>query len=1097
LTATELLSRLESLDIQLELRDRNLRVNARRGALTEELKAEIAAHKPELLELLAARATANEIPRADRSGPLALSYFQERLWVLNKFDPTDTAYNLATTWPSAGPVDLEVVRAALRRMLERHEALRTCFRDEDGVPSAVLMPVDSVPLEVLDVRDLADDEVTSLIASDIAKANHTPFDLATDTPTRFRLYRCSGDRVVTVVSAHHIAVDAWSLSLLGEEIEVVYAGRDIPDAPAIQYTDFAAWQRRTQDARVIGAELDWWKTNLTGAPPVSTLPADVARATGSAARGEVFEFRLDRTLTRGLTALVKEEGATIYHALVAACAIVLRWHSDQDDVVLGSPMGGRERPEFESVIGPFVNVLLLRLGLANDPSFAELLRSARNVVLDAHAHRNVSFERLVEHIKPARSFDHTPLFQVAVVLHNASNGTRKITSGGAIFPLTWFVQEVDGELACVLEYRSDLYSSETIRKFARRLQALLAQAVADRTRPLSAFALLAPEEEREVLEAFNAPEIAIDPSPFIAQFERQAAMTPDAPAVTFGRETLTYRELNERANRIARWLAAKDLGPETVVGLCLPRSLDMMAALLGIQKCGAAYLPLDPDFPVERLRFMIGDSGARALVVDDTTAASVEVPAGIATLNVAAQHAEIDAMGSTNLDRGPIPESLAYVIYTSGSTGRPKGVRIAHSALSNFLGSMRREPGLTPADVVAAITTLSFDIAGLELFLPLVCGARVLLVPRDVARNGEQLARLLDQAGVTLLQATPATWRMLVEAGWSGRPGLRGLTGGEALQPELAEAILPRLSELWNMYGPTETTIWSTVARVQSGESITIGRPIANTRVYVLDAARQLLPVGVAGDLWIGGDGVALGYHARPDLDAERFVSDPWSPRSGARMYTTGDRARWRADGTLEYLGRRDQQVKVRGYRIELGEIESILESRSEVRQAKVVPWKQTAGDVRLVGYLVYAPGEDLTASEVRGLLRAELPDYMIPSLFVTLETIPLTENGKVDLKRLPDPFAHAASNSGTDRPPPAPGLETVLAEIWQNVLHVASVSAEDNFFDLGGHSLLALRVTNTLQKRTGWQMDPRLLFFQPLRQIAAAAPSGLEIGDG
>jgi acyl-coenzyme A synthetase/AMP-(fatty) acid ligase len=397
---------------------------------------------------------------------------------------------------------------------------------------------------------------------------------------------------------------------------------------------------------------------------------------------------------------------------------------------------------------------------------------------------------------------------------------------------------------------------------------------------------------------------------------------------------------------------------------------------------------------------------------------------------------------------------------------------------------------MSPADTLAAVTTLSFDIAALELYLPLVAGARVVLVPRDVAVDGERLAQLLDANGVTLLQATPATWRLLLEAGWAGRPSMRALTGGETLPPELADALVSRVAELWNMYGPTETTVWSTAARVHSGKQITIGRPIANTRVYVLDPARHLMPVGVPGELWIGGAGVATGYHVRPELTAERFALDPFAvDKESARMYRTGDRARWRADGTLEHLGRLDDQVKVRGYRIEPGEIESVLETHAAVVQAVVVPRKQSSGDVRLVAYIVYAAGEDLSVSEARRLLRSQLPDYMVPSLFVTLDALPLTPNGKVDRNALPDPFTHERRASGGDRTPPAPGMETVLADIWRIVLQVTMVGAEDNFFDLGGHSLLALRVAATVRERTGWRMDPRLLFFQQLRQIAAAAP--------
>jgi amino acid adenylation domain-containing protein len=1100
LTTDELLERLTSLGISLTAVDGKLRVNAARGQLSDELKSAIAGHRDELLRTLPAQSTnGSRIARVSRAEPLQLSFFQERLWVVHRFDPENTAYNLVIVQSTRDPVDMARLEAAIRTLARRHESIRYSFKDNGALPSIVLQPADAIRIDVVDLRDRSETEQEQSLEAAVDAAAHTPFDLANEAAVRFIVLRRWSEGISLLIVAHHIAVDAWSLELLRREVVAAYAGELQPNDHELQYADFAAWQRRTQDAQLIRPDLDWWAAHLAGAPALSTFPPDGVHGPAPRARGATHTFSLSAERSASLRAMVREEGTTLYTALLAACAVVLQWYTGQQDIVLGSPMGMRDRPEFERIVGPFVNVLVLRLGLADDPTFAQLLARARNEMLDVHERRDVSFERIVERIHPARSLDHSPIFQVAVVLHNATGeASEGIRSGGALFDLTWFVRENSGRLECGLEYRTDLYSAEAVAQIARRLEGVLDEAVKDRHRKVSTIPLVAAAESEQLLGAFNATAVDLDPRSFAEQFARQAAATPNAQAVSFNGDALSYAGLNARSDRVARHLRATGIARGDVVGLCMPRSLEMLGALIGIHKSGAAYLPLDPDFPAERLNYMLSDSGARAIVFDRSIPAKLQMPAGVTAIDVATiDGAAIVAAESSAEGVGSSPESsdLAYIIYTSGSTGRPKGVEISHGALANFLGAMRREPGITPSDKLAAVTTLSFDIAALELYLPLVAGAEVVLVPRDVAVDGNRLVQLIDSHGITMLQATPATWRLLIEAGWRGRTDFRALTGGEALPPELADALLDRAGEVWNMYGPTETTVWSTVARVRRGEPITIGRPIANTRVYVLGAERQLMPVGMAGELWIGGRGVAIGYHDRPELTAERFVVDPFD-RSGvsARMYRTGDRARWRTDGSLEHMGRLDEQVKIRGYRIEPGEIEAVLEAHPAVVQAVVVPRRHSSGDVRLVAYLIYASGQDLSVSEVRRLLRAQLPDYMVPSMFVTVDAIPLTPNGKVDRKALPDPFLQAANVSAVERTPPAPGLETLIADIWRNVLGITAVSAEDNFFDLGGHSLLALRVVGALQQATGWRMDPRLLFFQQLRQIAAAAPSPVEL---
>jgi amino acid adenylation domain-containing protein len=551
-------------------------------------------------------------------------------------------------------------------------------------------------------------------------------------------------------------------------------------------------------------------------------------------------------------------------------------------------------------------------------------------------------------------------------------------------------------------------------------------------------------------------------------------------AASFEGDSLSYAALHARASALACRLRHAGARRGAVIAVCMPRSLRLLVALLAVQESGAAYLPLDPDFPAERLNYMLADSGALLVLQSGGLPEGMVPPLGVEVLDVEAG----DPVEQPDpAIEGPHASDPAYVLYTSGSTGRPKGVVVPHGALANFLLSMREEPGLAPADIVAAVTTISFDIAGLELYLPLTCGARIELVSRDTATDGTALAQLLDQRGVTLMQATPATWRMLLEAGWQGRQGLRALCGGEALSRRLADEILDCVDELWNMYGPTETTIWSTLARVSRDGAVTIGHPIANTQVHIRDAVGNACPIGVAGEICIGGDGVALGYHARPALTADRFIADADGRVPGQRLYRTGDLGRWGADGQLQHLGRLDHQVKVRGFRIELGEIEQVLCGHPAVQHAVAAVREARADDQRLVAYVVHREGEEATASELKRFLRERLPEYAVPSIVLPIQHMPLTPNGKVDRASLPDPFTSDTFEPAAPEPLATP-TEQMLADAWMEVLRVTEVGPNDNFFDLGGHSLLSLRVSRLLEKQLGRQVDPRLLFFGTLRDI-------------
>nr|WP_294524337.1 amino acid adenylation domain-containing protein [uncultured Rhodopila sp.] len=1092
MSAGQLVARLRSLGVGITASGERLRITAPRGGLTEQIKQAITAQKAELLDLLAEEPadSSDQLVAISRARPLPLSSFQQRLWVLHRLEPESTAYNMVTAWPIPVALDAEQAERAIRTVLGDHEILRATFRDDGLAPGIHLLSPEAVPVAIRDLRDHTETDQANAIRADISIATLAPFELAAEAPVRWTVYQLSPDRVAVLAAAHHIAMDEWSFSLLRRGLEAacgsIAAGTALLPPPALQYADYAAWQRRTRNDATLAADLAWWEAKLAGIPQICSFPVD--RSTTESQSGSTCLFAWDADLVADLRALLRREGATPYMALIAVCATVLRAYTGQGDIVLGSPMGMRERAEFESMIGPFVNLLVLRLDLSDDPTFSTLLTRAREAVLDAHDHRQAPFEGLVERLAPARSFDRSPLFQVAVVLHNASEeSTSPIDSGGAIHDLTWFAREVDGRIEGSLEFRSDLFNRSTIERITTHLQSAVRAMVRDPDRRISQISLLTAAERTRLIEQFNATAQELDPAPFTVQFERQAVLRPDSPAICFEGQELTYGTLNRRANQLARYLGSLGLGRGSLVGVCLNRSLTMVTTLLAVQKAGATYVPLDPGFPVDRLRFMLADSGLAALVASDEIAGGLDVPARVQIISVERDVSACDTRDASDLGTEIHADDVAYVIYTSGSTGRPNGVAVSHGALSNFLGAMRCAPGLAASDVIAAVTTASFDIAALELYLPLTVGARVELVASDVATDGIALAQCLSTANVTVLQATPSTWRLLIEAGWQGRAGFRALCGGETLPADLANAILPKVDALWNLYGPTETTIWSTAERVADGEAaISIGRPIANTAVYVLDSEGQPAGIGIPGEIWIGGAGVAAGYHQRPELTSARFAADPFAPAPGARMYRTGDLGRFGDDGRLFHMGRIDRQVKLRGFRIELGEVEAALETHPAVARAVAVARNPGSDHPRLVAYVVYRPAESLTASEARAHLRQTLPEYMIPSVFVALDVLPMTPNGKVDVRSLPDPFRNAAGLPATFQAP-APGLEELIAGIWRDLLQTDRISADDNFFEVGGHSLLSLRVTAAIERQTGCRIQPRILFFQTLRQVAAA----------
>jgi amino acid adenylation domain-containing protein len=1091
--ALQILVLLRSAGAEVSVVGDRLKVVGSTGSLTPDMRARIAEQKHELIALLRDPARLAEIDNPPlvpiaRGKKLPLSLFQQRLWIVEQLRrEQDMRFNMVTSWVMPGS-DLELLKRAIVDVVRRHEILRSTILNDGADPYVNVLPPESASIEVSDLRALSGADQQRTMDAELIAAITEPFDLRNEPPLRWRVYVTEGGRLTTRICADHIAVDEWSFSLLRKELDdslAACASGIVLPPPALQYVDYAAWERRRQSSPAVAGQIAWWVKRLADLPQFCALPPD---RHGRSATGGTFSFKWDTTFTAGLRELARSRRSTLFMVLFSALGVLLRAATGRGDIVVGTFLGARERVELESMIGGFVDIVALRLALEDDPNFNELVSRARETVLDAYDHREAPFEMLVERLNPVRSLDFTPLFQVSVVMHNASTEMpSQIYSGGVRQNMTWYARETQDGLQMSLEYRSDLYHASTVERIARQLETLLRAAIVDPGRPVSKLPLMTLDERRQVTEGFNATHAAIDSAPISVQFESQAARTPGSIAMRCRGEAVTYDALNRRANRLARHLRDLGAGPGVRVGICLDRSANLLAVLLAVAKTGAAYVPLDPGFPAARLEYMVGHCEIALLVVDAVGRLDA-VAAASCTVDLDAAATAIDHLEDGNLGIVPAAKEPAYVIYTSGSTGRPNGVVVSHAALANCLGAMRREPGLTDADIVAAVTTVSFDIAALELFLPLLVGARVVIVPRTVATDGGSLAALLVDERVTVMQATPATWRLLLEAGWRGAPTFVAWCGGDVLPPDLAGTLSGRVGGFWNLYGPTETTIWSTVGRVDSGkEPVTIGRPIANTQVYILDSGGEPLPVGMPGEIWIGGAGVASGYWRNPELTAKKFLPDPFAARERrGTIYRTGDMGRWLTDGRIVHMGRLDQQLKLRGFRIEPGEIEAALTAHAAIREAVVVMRGDSPERERLVAYIVFRTGQDLTTSEVREHLRSSLPDYMIPSVFLTIDAVPWTPNGKIDRRALPDPF-RSGSMASSDYVPPAAGAEQAIARIWADALALERVGADDNFFDLGGHSLLGLRVAATIYERTGWRMPPYMMFQQTLRQIAAS----------
>ncbi|MDE3219630.1 MAG: amino acid adenylation domain-containing protein, partial [Nitrospirota bacterium] len=1038
---------------------------------------------------------ASKIPpivQVPRDQPLPLSYSQQRMWLMYRLAPEGTAYNMPFASRQMGPLNKSALRSTIDAICSRHEAFRTTFAMTGEGPVQIVSPFRPPHWVEVDLSRLPGEQRRGEAARLVVQEANQPFDLEKGPLARFLLIEIEPEDHVLVLTMHHIIGDQWSFGVIGSEFAFFYNAFCQGETPSakpvpLQYADYAVWERRCLTDDWLRTQSDYWEKRLVGLSRLS-LPIDYPRPVMQTFSGSHCMLEFPASLIERLKQFSAERNATVFMTLLACFQILLSRYSGQNDVAVGSPIANRTQSAVESIIGSFVNTLVLRTDLSGNPTFEELLQRVRETALGAYANQDFPFDKLVETMGSNRDHSSAPLVQVLFNLANAPIGEInvhglswvpfEVDTGAAQFDLSLTI-ETEIARKAYLTFNTDLFARQTVERMLGQYKVLLHSALANPTARLSDLSMLTVQERTQLLQDWNRTQEAYPQFECFPQlFEGQVERTPDAVALSMGRAALRYKDLNARANQLARYLRTLDVRPGVVVGICLERSLEMVIALMAVFKAGGAYVPLDPEYPRDRLRFMAEDADVAIVLTSEGLSDQFDSQA-CRKLSLDREQKRIAQEADHNLPPTATSLDLAYILYTSGSTGQPKGVEIPHRALVNFLCSMRQEPGCSAQDVMISVTTLSFDIAGLELYVPLLVGARVEIVRRTVAMDGWKLRTLCEAVRPTIMQATPATWRLLIEAGWLGSDRLTVLCGGEALPPDLAAALLDRSGALWNMYGPTETTIWSSIERIErADQEITIGRPIANTEMYILDQFLRPVPVGVSGELYIGGHGLARGYRRRPELTQERFVPHPFSTAPHARLYRTGDLVRYRPDGRIVHLGRLDHQVKIRGFRIELGEIEAVLSCHPAVRQAVVTAREDQQGLKQLAAYLVCQEGQAPSSTELRAFVRAALPDYMTPSFFVFLEAMPLTANSKVDVRALPAPAP--SLSDGLIYVGPRDQVEVQLTALWQQVLEVPKIGIHDNFFDLGGHSLKAAQLFFLLEQVYGRHLPLATLFQAP-----------------
>ena len=1060
----------------------------------------------------AKRALLAERLRKAADTTIPLSFAQQRLWFLDQLEPNSPLYNVPTVVQMSGTLNIEALRGALNGLASRHESLRTRFVEVDGSPTQVVDATLHLNLEIHDLSDRAaaqrEGEAQSLVQAEVNK----PFNLSVGPPIRATLIRLGRDEHWFVLNIHHIVSDEWSLKICFGELTELYTDfceqrtSNLSDLP-IQYTDYTLWQREWLKGDIVEGQLAYWRRQLQGSPPVLELSTDHPRPSMQTFRGSIQSRVLPRELSETLTQLGAGYGATLFMVTIAAFKALLHRYTQQDDMVIGSPIAGRNRIETERLIGFFVNTLLLRTDLSGDPTFEELLGRVRETTLNAYEHEDLPFEKLVEELHPARAATHMPFTRVMFALQTSvteevkwPNLTLRFVDSEtqtAKFDLTLVLQMTGRGLVAQAEYNRDLFEVASIERLLQHFEILLTGIAENPRRRLSQLPLLTEAERQQVVVAWNNTKTEYPREKCIHElFEAQVERTPNAVAVVFGKQSLTYQGLNERANRLAHHLKTFSVGPDVLVGICLERSVDMIVAMLAILKAGGAYMPIEATYPRERLTFMLTDSTTPLLLTQQRLASLLPKPANVLCLD---SDWELIARESRrNLPRSATPESLAYVIYTSGSTGTPKGVAVPHRAVNRLVLNTNYIQ-LNSNDRVAQVSNASFDAATFEIWGALLNGGTLVGITRDMALSRGDFARELKEQKISAMFLTTALFNLLAAESPDAFETLRTVMfGGEAADPKAAVRVLKHKppQHLLNVYGPTENTTFSTGYEMRTTAdgvmTVPIGRPISNSQCYILDAHLNPMPVGVPGELHVGGDGLARGYWNRPQLTAQKFIRNPFQP--GELIYKTGDLARLLPDGNIEFIGRLDQQVKIRGFRVELGEIEAVLGRHPAIRECAVCLRKDEAGNDRLVAYFVVNGKREPSFDELLRFLKERLPEYMVPTTFVPLDALPLTPNGKLDRKALPEPGKGRPMTEGVATP--RDEIELKLTAIWENVLDIHPIGIEDKFFDLGGHSLLAVKVIAQIEKVFGRRLRLATIFQAPtVDQLAAIIREEIQEG--
>lgn len=1004
---------------------------------------------------------------------------QKEIWAsVQMGDAANCAYNESQSLRLKGNLDVEALQSAVQQLVQRHEALRTTFSTDGN--TLCIIASRQIEISIIDLSGLEPQEQETKIASILQQEVEQPFELEHGPLFRSKIVKLQMQEHLAVLTAHHIICDGWSWAVLMPDLGKLYSGLQQGIVPELEepdhFSEYATLQEEEAQSPEAIATEQYWLDQFADSVPVLDFPSDRPRPplrTFNAARED---WHLNPELVANLKQLGTKLGCSFMTTILSGFEVWLHRLTGQNDLVVGISVAGQATLGQYNLVGHCVNLLPLRSQINGEKSFSDYLQTRRSAVLDAYDHQQFTFGSLIKKLVFPRDSSRIPLVPITFNIDQGLDGNSLPFTGLEVeffsnprafenFELFINATELRGQMTLECQYNTNLFDANTIRRRMAEFETLLAGIVANPNQIIAKLPIL-PTTEQQLLASWNNTQTAYPEDLCIHQlFETQVEKTPDAIAVVFEDKQISYRELNLRANQLAHYLQSLGVGSEVLVGLCVERSLEMVVGVLGILKAGGAYVPLDYAYPEERLAFMLQDAQVSVLLTQEKLKSGLpKHQAEIICLDTNWQSIDYGLDNPTN---SVTSNNLAYIIYTSGSTGQPKGVQIQHRSAVNLLNAIAQEPGLTAEDTLLSVTSLSFDIAVSEILLPLSVGAKLVLVSREVAADSTQLLKALTTSGATFMQPTPVTWRLLLAAGWQGSPQLKMISTGEALPRDLANQLLPKGACLWNLYGPTETTIWSTGYKVTTGnKAIGIGCPLANTQIYILDSHLQPVPIGISGELYIGGEGLARGYLNRPDLTAERFISNPFSPNPKSRLYKTGDLARYLPDGHIEYLGRIDYQVKLRGFRIELGEIETALLQHPVVKEAVVIIREDTPNENSLVGYIVAETGEDSlqVILQLRRFLKQQLPDFIVPTIFMALEAMPLTPNGKVDRKALPEPDASRPELEANYVAPRTP-IEQEIADIWTQVLNLKRVGIYDNFFELGGYSLLAIQVVSRVRQ--------------------------------